>query len=453
MTPDSQSTSDRESATNGSESRGDTATLKRQLSLTDATVIGVGSMVGAGVFVAMAPAAAHAGPWLLLAILLAGAVAWCNATSTAQLAARYPSSGGTYVYANERLGAWPGFMAGWCFVTGKTASATAMSMTFGLYLAGLFDPGNMGLWAKVIAVVAIVVLTGVNLLGVTKTAAMTKVLVAFVLLVLLAIGCSLAVATAGGSGTGLSLDSGSASLWGIFPAAGVLFFAFAGYARIATMGEEVRSPERTIPRAILVALGLTLVLYVGLAAALVFSIGIDRLADSDAPFLTAVTHLQDTFGWSQGVSTAAAVVVTVAAACGTLGALLALIAGISRTSLAMARNSDLPGYLRSVSRRGVPWASELTTAVLVIALVLLTDVYTVIGFSSFGVLLYYALANLSALTMSERPGWAPRVVNVAGLIGCLALAFSLPWTAVVVMLGILAVGLVGRGVYRAVAST
>lgn len=430
--------------------------LQRRLGIIDATVIGVGSMVGAGVFVAFAPAAGHAGQWLLLAVVLAGLVAWCNATSTAQLAARYPSSGGTYVYANQRLGPWPGFVAGWSFVTGKTASAAAMSMTFGLYVAqllhgaGVLSADHTRFTATVSAVVGIVALTGVNLLGVAKTATVTKVLVGCVLLVLLTLGVAMGSAVVGDGSTGSDVvgagDSGS--LWGVFPAAAMLFFAFAGYARIATMGEEVRDPERTIPRAILGALGLTLVLYVGLAAALLMLLGPQQLSDSKAPFLTAVQFLP----LSPALASIAAVAVTVAAALGTMGALLALIAGISRTSLAMARQGDLPRGLSAVSQRGVPWISEITTAVLVITLVVFTDVHTVIGFSSFGVLLYYALANLSALTMSERPRWAPRVVNAVGLIGCLALAFSLPWVSVVVMAALLAVGMVGRAIHRLVSS-
>ncbi|MDO5617638.1 APC family permease [Kocuria sp.] len=429
-----------------------TGQLHRRLSLTDATVIGIGSMVGAGVFVAFTPAAAHAGNWMLAAVFLAAVVAWCNATSTAQLAARYPSSGGTYVYASKRLGPWPGFMAGWSFVTGKTASAAAMAMTFGLYVAGLLNAAgllareNNQLWAAVFAVVGIVALTGINLLGVTKTATVTKVLVACVLAVLLALGVAMAVVVAGGdsSSTAAPEPTTSGSAWGIFPAAAMLFFAFAGYARIATMGEEVRDPERTIPRAILGALALTLVLYATLGGLLLALLGPGTLANSQAALLTAVEHL----GLSSGAAGVLAAAVTVAAALGTLGALLALIAGISRTSLAMARERDLPQPLTAVSRRGVPWLSEITTAVLVIALVLLTDVYTVIGFSSFGVLLYYALANLSALTMEDRPRWAPRLVNVVGLTGCLALAFALPWTSVLVMAGVLAIGLLGRVLLR-----
>lgn len=415
--------------------------LARRLGTLDATVIGVGSMVGAGVFVAFAPAAELAGPWLPLALLLAAVVAWCNATSTAQLAAVHPASGGTYVYANRQLGPWPGFVAGWGFVTGKTASAAAMALTFGLYAAELTGADDAG--ARLLAVAAVLGLTAVNLGGVTRTARLTKLLVAPVLVVLLAVVVLLFSGTgptAGGApaGGGPGWDGTG---WGVLPAAGTLFFAFAGYARVATMGEEVRDPARTIPRAVLGALAFTLLLYGLLGLGLLRFLGVDRLAASAAPLLTVVREA----GWAAGPATAGAVVVTAAAALATLGALLALVAGISRTALAMARERDLPGPLGAVSQRHrVPWAAELAVAGLVVVLVLVGDVRTVIGFSSFGVLVYYALANLSALTLRQRPGWAPRAVNALGLAGCLVLAFTLPWQSVVTMLGVFAVGLAGR---------
>ncbi|WP_336649444.1 APC family permease [Kocuria rosea] len=415
--------------------------LARRLGSLDATVIGVGSMVGAGVFVAFAPAAGFAGQWLPLALLLAAVVAWCNATSTAQLAAVHPASGGTYVYANRQLGPWPGFVAGWGFVTGKTASAAAMALTFGLYAAELTGADDAG--ARLLAVAAVLGLTAVNLGGVTRTARLTKLLVAPVLVVLLAVVVLLFSGTgptAGGApaGDGPGWDGTG---WGVLPAAGTLFFAFAGYARVATMGEEVRDPARTIPRAVLGALAFTLLLYGLLGLGLLRFLGVDRLAASAAPLLTVVREA----GWAAGPATAGAVVVTAAAALATLGALLALVAGISRTALAMARERDLPGPLGAVSQRHrVPWAAELAVAGLVVVLVLVGDVRTVIGFSSFGVLVYYALANLSALTLRQRPGWAPRAVNALGLAGCLVLAFTLPWQSVVTMLGVFAVGLAGR---------
>jgi hypothetical protein len=263
--------------------------LARRLGTLDATVIGVGSMVGAGVFVAFAPAAGFAGPWLPLALLLAAVVAWCNATSTAQLAAVHPASGGTYVYANRQLGPWPGFVAGWGFVTGKTASAAAMALTFGLYAAELTGADDAG--ARLLAVAAVLGLTAVNLGGVTRTARLTRLLVAPVLVVLLAVVVLLFSGSgpaAGGAPAGVG-PGWDGTGWGVLPAAGTLFFAFAGYARVATMGEEVRDPARTIPRAVLGALAFTLLLYGLLGLGLLRFLGVDRLAASAAPWPASET--------------------------------------------------------------------------------------------------------------------------------------------------------------------
>src|SRR5216117_3018698 len=225
--------------------------LARKIDTTDAVVIGLGSMIGAGVFAAIGPAAAAAGAGLLLGLAIAAFVAYCNATSSAELAALYPESGGTYVYGRKRLGPFWGFLAGWGFVIGKLASCAAMALTFAFYAAPSYS--------RPLAVGAVIVLTAVNYFGVTKTALLTRVIVTIVL-------ASLATAVAAvvfGGETDIDrlqpLMTGG--LHGILQAAGLLFFAFAGYARIATLGEEVADPARTIPRAIPLALGVVLAVY------------------------------------------------------------------------------------------------------------------------------------------------------------------------------------------------
>jgi APA family basic amino acid/polyamine antiporter len=395
--------------------------LARRLGTLDATAIGLGSMLGAGVFAVFAPAAASAGDWLPVAILVAGFVAYCNAVASAQLAAAYPSSGGTYVYGRERLGPWWGFTAGWGFVVGKTASCAAMAMTFATYVA----PGA----AKPVAVAAVVLLVVVNLRGITRTALVTKVLLGIVLLVLLLV-IALSLVDRQEPGTA---PANAVGLLDVLQAAGLLFFAFAGYARIATLGEEVREPGRTIPRAVLAALAGALVIYLAVGLTLLYTLGAQRLSHEDTPLAAAVPQ------WS--------VVVTVGAAAASLGALLALIAGVGRTTLAMARERDLPHWLAAVHpRHSVPHRAELTVGVIVCVLVLTTDLRAVIGFSSFGVLVYYAIANLSAATQTGADRRWPRALNIIGLVGCLLLAATLPLGSVLVGLAVFAVGLGGRAV-------
>jgi APA family basic amino acid/polyamine antiporter len=245
---------------------------------------------------------------------------------------------------------------------------------------------------------------------------------------------------AGTSGLGGLSSLGKNGLYGVLQAAGLLFFAFAGYARIATLGEEVRDPAHTIPRAIPIALGLAVALYLVVAVAVLAAAGPAALAHSTRPLATAVDAVGA--GW-------AVPVVRVGAVVASLGALLALIAGIGRTTLAMGRNGDLPRWLASVHpQRQVPDHAELAVAAVVCALVLTTDLRGVIGFSSFGVLTYYAIANASAYTQDATHRRWPRALNVAGLIGCVVLVVTLPVSAVIAGLVILAIGLSGRALSR-----
>jgi APA family basic amino acid/polyamine antiporter len=397
--------------------------LKRSLGVFDAVMIGLGSMIGAGIFAALGPAARAAGSGLLIGLAMAAVVAYCNATSSARLAALYPESGGTYVYGRRRLGEFWGYLAGWGFVVGKTASCAAMALTVGLYVW----PSH----AHEIAVAAVVALTVVNYFGVQKSAWLTRVIVAVVLAVLAAV--VVAVFSSGvAAADGLAIDS-TVSARGVLEAGGLLFFAFAGYARIATLGEEVKDPARTIPRAILVALAIALAVYIVVAVAVLAVLGPTRLAASAAPLVEAVRVAG--VGWLIPI-------VGVGAALAALGSLLALILGVSRTTLAMARDRHLPHSLAAVHRRfKVPHRAEIAVGVVVAVLAATADIRGAIGFSSFAVLIYYAIANASAFTLNVDQGRPPRLIPVVGMAGCLILALSLPWISVVTGAGVIALGI------------
>ena len=407
--------------------------LARRLGTGDAVVIGLGSMIGAGVFSAFAPAAAAAGTALLIGLALAAGVAYCNAVASAQLAAQYPTSGGSYVYGRERLGEWWGFLAGWGFVVGKTASCAAMALTFASYAV----PGST--WVqRLAAVLAVAVLTVANCRGITRTAGLARVLVAGSLLALLVVVGAILVS--GGTDASNLTGSSPHGVYGVLQSAGLLFFAFAGYARIATLGEEVRDPERTIPRAIPLALGITVVIYAAVGLTALLAAGPAALAATSTPLAIAAKAVGA--AWSVPV-------VRVGAAVASLGALLALIAGIGRTSLAMARNGDLPRRLAAVDPvHRVPARAELAVGAVVCLLVLTTDLRGAIGFSSFGVLTYYAIANASAYTQPpERRRW-PRALNVVGVLGCATLVVTLPVTSVIAGAAVLAAGVAGRALLR-----
>ncbi|MFI6088006.1 APC family permease [Streptomyces sp. NPDC051218] len=406
--------------------------LQRRLGVSDAVFVGLGAMIGAGIFAAFGPAADAAGSGLLVGLAVAAVVAYCNATSSARLAARYPASGGTYVYGRERLGDFWGYLAGWGFVVGKTASCAAMALTAGAYAW----PGH----ERPVAIAAVIALTAVNYVGVQKTVWLTRALVAVVLAVLAAV--VVASLTSGQTdATRLEL-SGDASVGGILQAAGLLFFAFAGYARIATLGEEVRDPWRTIPRAIPLALGITLVVYAAVATAALAVLGPGALADATAPLADTVR--------ADGVP-ALVPVVRIGATVAALGSLLALILGISRTTLAIARDRHLPHALAAVHPRfHVPHRAQLAVGAAVLGLVAFADLRGAIGFSSFGVLAYYAVANASAWTLTPGEGRPPRAIPVLGLTGCLLLAFSLPLSSTVAGAAVLAAGAVVYCVRRRV---
>ena len=386
--------------------------LARKLGTGDAVIVGLGAMVGAGVFSAIGPAARAAGNAIVVSLLVAGALAYCNATSSASLAALYPESGGAYVYGRRRLGDVWGFLAGWGFVVGKLASCAAMALTFGHYVAPAL--------ARPLALAAVAALTTVNYFGIRKTAAATTLIVALVL-------AALAVCVFGAAAGGAARWD---RLWPLEPvgpravlqAAGLLFFAFAGYARIATLGEEVADPARTIPRAIPAALGLALVVYAAVVVSSLAAAGSGVLATSAAPLADAVRA---------GRFASLAVVARIGAAIGSLGVLLSLIAGVSRTMFAMAAAGDLPAALAAVHpTHQVPHRAEVAVGIGVVLLVAVLDVGTAIGFSAFTVLAYYAVANAAALTLSRDERRWPRPLAVLGLAGCIAVAASLPTSAV-----------------------
>ncbi len=396
--------------------------LARRLTTTDAVVIGLGAMIGAGVFAAPGPAAAAAGSWLLVSLAIAAVVAYANATSSAQLAALHPESGGTYVYARERLGASWGFLGGWSFVVGKTASLAAMALTFGAYLSEDL--------ARPVAIGAVVAMAAVNYRGVEKTARLTRVIVA---LVLAALAVVVAGALLGGTASTANLDAALPSgPYGIVQGAGLLFFAFAGYARLATLGEEVVDPTTTIPRAIPVALGIVVAVYAAVLTSVLLAIGPGQLATSPAPLADAV---------AAGRLAPLTPAVRIGAAIAAGGVLLSLLAGSSRTALSMARRRELPGALDAVHPRfHTPHRAEATVAAVVCVIVLVADLRGAIGFSSFAVLTYYALANASAWRLTDEERRWPRWLAGLGVALCVGLALTLPLVAVLGGIALLALG-------------
>lgn len=401
--------------------------VRRRLGTPDAVALGLAAMLGTGVFAVWPAAAAAAGPWLPLAVLLAGLLALANAVSTADLAVAHPESGGGYVYGRERLNPAAGRLAGVAFLVGKSASAAAAAGVFAAYVLP-----SQPLPTAIAVVVAATVL---NLAGVRWTARAAYALVGGTLAVLLVV-VAVGLLGSGGAEVASAATPGANPVavrggpLGLGTAAGLVFFAFAGYARIATLGEEVRDPRRTLPRAILIALGVALVTYLLVAVALLVGLGPERLAVEPAPLVAVM----DT-----GRASSVGVLVRVGAAVAAGSALLTVLVGLSRMALAMARRGELPAALATVGGRGTPCRADLVGGLVTIVITVLAGPAAAIAVSACAVLVYYAVINMSALRLPASQRRWPRWTAGVGLVGCLALAVLLPFSQVVITAVVLAI--------------
>ena len=390
------------------------AKLRRTLGPWGSAGIGGASMVGAGAFYVWSPAASLAGPFLLISLALAGVVALLNAITMAQLALQHPVSGGVYHYARRYVSPRAGFLAGWMFMLGKTASAAAIALIAAQYLA----PDH----TRLLAALLIAVFAAANLTGLRTTARISIGLVSIVVVVLVAL-----MVQSPWRMPELGVPS-EVSVYGVAQSAGLIFFAFAGYARMATLGEEVKNPRVVLPRVIVGTLGAVLVLYVLLALALLGSVGVEGLAASATPVADMAPD-----SWR--------LMVVAVASLASLGSLAAIFAGLSRTSMAMAQEGDLPSFLGLVwARTSSPARAEITMALAAMTLALLVDPLWLVALSSSAVLSYYAIAHLCALAQPAHERLAPRLVAWTGLVLALALVAALPWQSLVVGALCLALG-------------
>ncbi len=394
----------------------------------DAVGIGIGAIVGGGIFVVSGIGAEVAGPALLIALLLAGMAASANALSSAQLAATYPMAGGTYEYGYRVLSPTAGYAAGWMFLASKTAAAGTVALGLGAYL-GAFLPGVP---PRAVAVVAVLGFTVLNYFGVRKSSRLNLVIVALSLGVLV-----MFVVLGAGAFEPKRLHPFAPAGWrGLLSGAAIMFFAYTGYARIATLGEEIHDPRRTIPRAIVLTLVATGLLYLAVVLVALGAVGADGMAASEAPLLAAASSFKQ--GW-------AATIISVGAVVAMLGVMLSQILGLSRMAFAMARRGDLPRGLERVHPDyGTPHRAILlvgAAAAVVAATGTLRGVATAAAFT---ILVYYGIANFAALRMPAKDKLYPNVVPGVGVVACAVLAVSLDLWTIAVGCTVLAVGLLVR---------
>ena len=367
--------------------------------------IGLASMLGTGVFAAWTPAMNLAGSYLLVALVIAGVIASLNAWSTAALARVHPFAGGAYIYGRIRLGRAAGNLAGIAFVLGKVASAGAAALTIGTYV----DPQH-STW---IAIAAIAAMIALDLRGVTRTALVSAVSAAIVISVLLVVVALCFVNQPATTSSQVApLQPGAL---GVLAAAGILFVAFAGYARVATLGEEVRDPARILPRAIAISIVIVFALYLIVGVVVLHFVGPLEVRES-APLRQLALIVS-----GPGLATVVRFAAVVAAG----GALLSLLAGVGRTLFAMSREGDAPRALAEVSATGVPQRAQIVAAVGAIVVVLIGGIGPALAVSGASILTYYAIAHLAALRMGADEPRPPRIVPLLGLAGCTLIAFAI----------------------------
>ncbi|MDX9848093.1 MAG: amino acid permease [Tenuifilaceae bacterium] len=411
--------------------------LRRVLGLRDAIGVGLGAIIGAGIFVVTGVAAGVSGASFVVGLMVAGLIASFNGLSSAQLAAVYPQSGGTYEYGYQLLNPSLGFSAGWMFISSKLSAAGIVAIGFGSYfhqLVPAFSPITY-------SVAAIVLLTIANLVGIKKAGTVNLIVVLVTLL-------SLIYFVAGGIGS-VKVSNFSPfapfGIMGIAESTAILFFAFTGYARIATLAEEVVEPRKTIPRAVIVTIISAIVLYAAVSIVATGAIGAGEMAKSKSPLQVASSAMA-----VPGIST----IITVGASTAMLGVLLSQILGISRMLLAMGRRNDLPHFFEKIHiKTAVPHIGILFTSVVILAITILGTFEFVVRAATFTILLYYSITNIAAIRQPKPQQLYSKVIPYLGLVGCVAMSISLPLNVIISGIALLAIGFAVRYLVRCFSTT
>ncbi|MBD0385617.1 MAG: amino acid permease [Nostoc sp. C3-bin3] len=418
--------------------------LKRELGVVGATLMGLGSIVGTGVFVTIGIAAGIAGPAVILAVAIGAIVATCNGLNSAQLAANHAVSGGTYEYGYRYLTPALGFTAGWMFLVAKTASAATAALGFAGYLLNI--GGLSSSWVVPTALLAVAIMTLVVLSGIRRSNVTNTVIVS---VTLLSLGFFILACLPRATEVGIDnlTPFFRTSPGEVLHASALMFVAYTGYGRIATMGEEARSPRETIPKAMIVCLLLTMLLYMAVAIVGIGAVGADVLGSSTgqtaAPLQVAVRNVAGSGG---------ALILGIGAVTAMLGVLLNLILGLSRVLLAMGRRSDAPKFLARLNQQQTtPYWAVIFVGIAIALLVLLGNVKTTWSFSAFSVLIYYAITSFAALRLTPSERLYPVWVGWLGLVSCLFLAFWVESSIWQVGLGLIVAGLIWHKIRRAIA--
>ncbi|MBE9228362.1 amino acid permease [Phormidium sp. LEGE 05292] len=425
--------------------------LQRELGVFGAIMMGLGSIIGTGVFVSIGIAAGIAGPAVILAVAIGAIVAICNGLNSAQLAANHAVSGGTYEYGYKYFNSWLGFTAGWMFLVAKSASAATAALGFAGYLLNAFRISNRNLLVT-IALIAVALFTVIILTGIKRSNLANIIIVSITLLSLGFFIIAGLPRLASQGLTNLTPFFATANQESVNPitavlhASALMFVAYTGYGRIATLGEEVREPRKTIPKAIILTMIVTMLLYIVVVIVSVGTVGADTLsqaATSKAAPLEVAARSFRIPGSSQ--------IIAIGAITAMLGVLLNLILGLSRVVLAMGRRGDLPRVFGRLNETGTtPFWAVIFVGIAIAFLVLIGNVKTTWSFSAFSVLIYYAITNLAALAIPSEGRLYPKAIAWLGLLACLFLAFWVEQQIWLTGLGLIIAGLIWHQVAQTV---
>lgn len=414
--------------------------LRREIGLGNAVMMGLGSMIGTGVFVSIGIAAETAGVLVIPAILLAACIAACNALNSAQLAAQLPVSGGTYEYGYHYLHSSFGFTAGWMFLCAKSASAATASLGFAGYLSSMAritdQRTQLVISLLAIAVLTIVVLQGGRPASWVNLGIVTVTLSALLFFVL----CGLPLVFKSGAKHLLAdLPQNKSS---VLEATALMFVAFTGFGRIATLGEEVRTPRTTIPKAIILTVIASALIYIAVGVVGIGVVGDEAMAQATRTTSAPLEVIASGFSIP-----GASYIVAAGAMTAMLGVLLNLLLGLSRVLLAMGRRGDMPARIATLNAaRTTPYVAVMTIVAFISTLTLVGNVKTTWSFSAFTVLIYYSVTNLAALMIPSQHRLYPQWLAWVGMFGCLFLAFWLKWQVWTAGLAIIGIGLAWHGI-------
>ena len=382
------------------------AKFKRTLTLKNSIYLGISSMIGAGLFNNLAPTSKISSYSTMFALLFASTLAIANASSSAQLAAIYPQTGGTYLYATNVLGKGYGALAGIAFIAGKIISCIAIALTLGNYLS--ID------YAKEFASLFSVLVFLLGYFGIHKTVKLAKWLVGILISILLFYCIS--ILTTQNINLKIPVTQGF-SIESFLLSSAIWFFSFTGYSRLATFGEEIKEPEKIIPKAIGVGLGITIFIYIVINWLTLSILDPEILSNVNTPLSLAM----DVSNFS-----AFSYLIIIGSSVAMFSVFLALMPAISRILVAMARDGILPVSFSKIHRKNnSAYVSEIVVLFFVIIGIYNLDVVPAIKLSSFFILIYYSLTNLSVLKLSINKRIYPKQIAQYGFIVCVLLSLIL----------------------------